>query len=683
MNYCFSDRFSLYFQRNFQLKERIITIATNFFALSILILIEYGSASASLSFFVSDTTKTDSAAAMKSDSLIRHIYPIPLVGSVDKKLPNENIVTDSSINFLDYKLASDLLMMKDGVFVRELGSPGQFDALNINGLESREISFLADGIPLREPMAGIFDMNLYPLEHAERIEFITGSRAFLYDINSTGGVVNFVSKSKKAIKPYSRIRYTQTAYGFTLFDGMFSQDIYRGVNATAGLQHATTAGRYLNNNFDAWNARLKIRSNFSNTFNMYVSTMYNQTLLGLNGGVTDTIPYFQRFDPLLTYIINQTAYEKITRYDHQLGFAVKLTSDSTLVSSLTLYHSTSLREYRDPGVPYSSDSIPTMQDHLSQWYGAKFSHSLIWSHQQFDLTAEVERLGVIASPLTGQQLDARSALYGKSETFLFNHINFAGYGRLDRYLGQSRFSYGADASINPDTNIYFFSGFSHSYRFPTIEERFRDDNILAGMNFSAPTETHDLFEAGIRLRNSDLISGEVKVFHRTINDGIIIVPDTGSLPGNHYAINPNRTIRGVSGNASLRIGKFFAEGSGQYIKMSDSTAPFVPQITGTGGIYYWTELLDGHLHLKTGLRGRIVPSFMAPGYDPNAQVFLAGRATQTPLVGIMDVVFIAKLGDAYIHLIWDNFFSRSYYITSFYPMTDRAIRMGVSWEFTN
>jgi outer membrane receptor protein involved in Fe transport len=274
-------------------------------------------------------------------------------------------------------------------------------------------------------------------------------------------------------------------------------------------------------------------------------------------------------------------------------------------------------------------------------------------------------------------------LYGKSETFLFGHINFSGYGRLDRYLEQSRLSYGADAGINPDTNFYFFSGFSHSYRFPTTEERYWNDRILSSSSFTAPTEQHDLFEAGIRLKNSETISAELKYFHRDIHDAIIIAADSGTNTSFHYAINPKRTIHGISGNASLRVGKFFAEGSGQFINYSDSTASLVPQITGTGGIYYWTELLDGHLHLKTGFRGRVIPSFTAPGYDPEIQMFLPSRTSTTELVGLMDVVFIAEIGSAHIHLIWDNFFDRKYIVNSFYPMPDRAIRFGVSWEFTN
>jgi outer membrane cobalamin receptor len=659
------------------------------FTLAIFLILGRGYASAS--FLDRDTTKADttivskidSLAEAKKDSLPLRIFPIPLVGSIDKKLSPEFLITDSIINFFDYKLASDLFSMNNGVFTRDLGSPGQFSALNINGMEGREISFLADGVPLREPMNGLYDMNLYPLEHAERIEFIADTRAFLYDINSTGGVINFVSRSKKEIRPYSRIHYNESAYGYSLFDGMFSQDIYRGVNTTAGVQHSTTKGRFNNSDFDAWNLRMKIRYNMSNSFNMYASTMYNQTVLGLNGGDINLNQLLLQNGGNLDSVVNQYAYEKITRYDHQLGLAMKITSDSTLVSTLTMYHSSSLREYREPVDATTPEIFTVKQDHQSQWYGARFSHFLTLGQQRFDLNAEVERRGVIASPVTGRQLDTRTALYGKSETFLFGHINFAGYSRIDRYLDQSRLSYGADAGINPDTNFYFFGGFSHSYRFPTIEERFWNDRILSSASFSAPTEQHDLLEAGIRIRNSETVSGELKYFHRDIHDGIIIAADSGTSPSFHYAIDPKLTVHGVSGNLSIRIGKFFAEGSGQFINYSDSSVSLVPHLTGTGGLYYWTELLDGHLHLKTGLRGRLVPSYLAPGYDPEVQYFLPGKSTETDLVGLMDVIFIAKIGSAYIHLVWNNFFDRKYYITSIYPMPDRALQFGVSWEFAN
>jgi len=46
-----------------------------------------------------------------------------------------------------------------------------------------------------------------------------------------------------------------------------------------------------------------------------------------------------------------------------------------------------------------------------------------------------------------------------------------------------------------------------------------------------------------------------------------------------------------------------------------------------------------------------------------------------------DFFVIGHLGDATLHLIWENVTANQYLLTPVYPMYGSNIRFGVAWEF--
>ncbi len=638
-------------------------------------------------FNFSDSTKADTAHALKSDSLIMPIFPIPLVGSVDRVLSSHSVVTDSTINFSDYEYPGDLLTLEPGVFIRDLGSAGQLNGLTIGGLDGRAIAFMSDGVELNDPLTGVYNSYLYPTENIDRVEFIPATRSFLYGLNGTGGAINFVSKSKKAIHAYSRIRYSESVYGYGFFDGMFSQNITRALNLTAGLQHGTLAGEYANSDYDAWNARVKIRYNLSSKLNIFASEIYNHNQLGLNGGVDTASRNITGYDPILAQLRNTDSYEKITRHDVQLGAAGELFPDSTFETALTLYHSTNLREYRDEENRPNPNGIFVQEDHWSQWYGARLTQHLEFVHQLVDLGAEMQSRGVIASSVMDQHLETSRSLFGKEEYRPANDVDGALYARFDNYLSQSLLSYGGDVSLSPLPWIAFFGGFSRSYRFPTFQELYWRDSIVNGPQSTFSPEEHHLFQGGLRLLNNGATLVELTYFHRIVDDPIVIVPTLISypFPTLEFVQENQATYNGVEGTAGFHFGIFYAEGSAQFLETTgDVGGPsLLPRWSGTGGIYYWDKLVKGHLDLKVGVRGRVLTSYQGMEYNPQAWMYVPSMQQPINASGVSDLVIMAHIGSAYIHVIWQNLLDLQYVITPFYPELERSVRFGISWEFTD
>jgi len=67
-------------------------------------------------------------------------------------------------------------------------------------------------------------------------------KSFYYGLNSNSGVFNLISKNFKSLKPYTKIRYSESAYEETFFDGMFSQNFLSNMNFNGGVQRVSADG---------------------------------------------------------------------------------------------------------------------------------------------------------------------------------------------------------------------------------------------------------------------------------------------------------------------------------------------------------------------------------------------------------------------------------------------------------
>ena len=101
------------------------------------------------------------------------------------------------------------------------------------------------------------------------------------------------------------------------------------------------------------------------------------------------------------------------------------------------------------------------------------------------------------------------------------------------------------------------------------------------------------------------------------------------------------------------------------------------------GVYFWDTLFSGHLDLKVGLQGRFLSQNRGEEYNPQAMLFVPGAQVTYNMVGSGDLVIMFHIGSAYVHFIWENLVDQKYIVVPFYPMPDRAIKLGISWEFIN
>ncbi len=628
----------------------------------------------------SDSLKS---TATKANTL-SPLAPFEGLGSILPDRDSLNFIGRRIIRWGDNSSITDLAWQIPGAYVRDLGSPGQPSQLNLRGLGWYNLAILVDGRLVNEPLLGVANLNLFPLEAIDRIEYESGARAFLYGLNGTGGTVNITTQNYYTNRPYSKIRYSEGGYSYLSTDGIYSQNLLHGVNFTAGFQRRTLDGRFPNSDYDAWNVRVKLRYLLSNRVNLILSESYNRTEVGLNGGVdlSKTAPA-NVFDELRATMRNTDSFEKVRRHDLTGTLGFRLLGDSLDVSSATVYYSNNLREYRDEENRAHPNGILIRSDHRSAWYGIKLTQQIKEGGNQISLNGELQRREINESPNVGIRIENSLSFSGKDELSFSNLIG-AAFGRYDRFRGEDFVSYGADAKLQFLPGLTGFAGYSVSYRTPTLEELYW---VGSGISRQSPLQKakHRLVEAGILSHVGEILELRAAYFHRRVSDAIIAEAlETNSIFSSILVRNiPQEILEGVDGSVGVKIWKFSGQGIFSFLThhREGIEKRIYPKFSANGEMAIRTELFGDHLDLKVGVRGKFFTEQYGEQLNPEAMMYAENHVSTFGPSSSADLFLVGKVGNAFLHLSVENITDERYMLTPYFPMQNRKVRFGVAWEF--
>jgi len=630
------------------------------------------------------TTALTDSSREALDSLGRMSTP-SLVGSVDLWLDSSQIVTRDDLRWLDYRSFAGILQTFPGVYIMNQTTPGSYDRATVNGADWRTISVTQNGRVLNDPVAGIVSLSHLAPEYADRIEVVAGPRAFLYGFNGAGATVNLVTKNYNSNRPYSKINYEEGPYNYGSSDGTFSQNVSRRVNVTFGFRHQGSDGRYLNSDSDDWSIRAKLRYNPSKNLNIILSEYFTSGFADMNGGINlQKSGTALAFDPRQATLKNTDSYEKITRHDLDLSVVGTLLGDTVNVSTLTIYYSHALREYRDEENRFNPNGIFVQSDHISSWMGGSLTQNLDAHFTRLSLGANIELRQIEESPNLGGRRNFIASAYGKDDILLGSTVTLSGYGRYDSYLGTSYIGLGGDATIHLAPSLTLFGGGSVSNRMPNYQELYWTDSTTSRTG-SLSAERHLYVEAGAIVTLPRRSSLRIAAFHRTIHNPILLslLPGNFVFPGVWFGNGPDLNTDGISINGRLRFWVLSLEGTATYSVQRSSGVRIddLPQVFADGGIYFWDSLLNDKLELKAGARGHFRTRHEGSSYNPEVIAYVPNVGTRLGVASTVDLLLIAHIGQAYVHIVWENVANVKYFTTPYYVADDRGVRFGVSWEF--
>jgi outer membrane receptor for ferrienterochelin and colicin len=657
----------------------------------------------SLQYFVvaqnidSLSIKKDSVFAAVKDSVIK-VIPIPEIGSIEPFGDSSNIISRREITFREFRSLYDIIGSQPGIFMRDLASPGQQNQIISAGLDDKHIAIMVDGIPYNDYYTGSFNLWNIPVDAVERIEFISGTNAMFYDGKSAGGTINIVTKNFNNNRAFTHLRYSQGVSGYTHTDAMFAQNIANGLNLSFALGHygfgsnkgnQKYRGRFVNSNNDAWNVRSKLRYNLTDWFNLSFSYFYNKTWTGLHGGV-DLYTTTSVYDGLEASVENFETYEKLYSNSYNLTAAFYPSADSSSLATISVYSLDRLREYRNEenrnlsttsGLSQVTDGIFQKRDFSSTTKGVKlnlvsqYSDIRVVSYADF---ARIKSQDIITAGV-------------KSELFRSSFFVVSPFATVKDFRDRFTLNGGVEGKLKIFSSFEAFGGIAQNIindKTTSVTSSSAFSNLTILYTTQKLDETFSLMEAGVKFSLPSLFSFKAS-YKRTIQKNPIVIDTVSAISSafNYNYFYPGQyTFDAITASAHFMWNDFHLEGTANYLKQptvirNNTALTLYPEITANGSVYYEGLLANGNLDIKFGFRGNFYSkqTGMKP-YDEFGVWLPTDLVTFGPS-GTVDFFAVGKIGDAYVHLIWENLSGTQYLLAPVYPMYERNIRFGVSWEF--
>ena len=279
----------------------------------------------------------DTLSRMRAESTLRDSVRtrfLPGMGQIINKVDTTNGLYQKQFLWSDAKYIGDLLWELPGFFYRDLGEAGKWGELNAFGVDGRDIGILLDGRPMNDPVTGTYDISDLPLEFIDYTEILTGSNSILAS-GEDATTLNFVSRSYNSYHPLTKLRFVQDPSGNLLTDGLFTQNVARGLNLMISFTRQTSNGNYpqivntiILPSLDAWNVRTRLRYDFSSRLNISLTDFYTKASNGLNGGINlDSSANI--FDAASAVVMNNYQHDDRSRRDETLSAIARIFSDSS------------------------------------------------------------------------------------------------------------------------------------------------------------------------------------------------------------------------------------------------------------------------------------------------------------------------------------------------------------------
>ena len=593
--------------------------------------------------------------------------------TVDSLVPIRNYsLTDFSqtINkrvfyFYNYWYTGDFLRTFSLNFIKDLAFLGQPNESFIYGAGFGGITFMEDGVLWNNRYTNSLDLNLVQSENIDSIEIVPSSRGFLYGPYNNPVCVNFITKDFVPNEPYSRIKYYEGPYGEAMIDAMFSARIYERWKLSFGITNRSADDRYVNSAYSSWLLNAKLKYYLSNSINITALYTYADTDVGLNGGVdVDSISKVTDDINSILYnnIIAPVVYPNRTNsvLNHNFGLRLQTLPFDNAWADVSVYYKTNSNELTN-----DLDTLISKNMDENKTYGITLNYN-----QHID-AASFQVLGTYEDNNTIEKNEG-DEIYNR--TYDYNYLSLSSIlslHLLDNHLIPAIFyNYSLkEISESNITNTYNKSGFGIDLQI-NFPKNFTFYFGYSGYGQSN-SKTVSTIEFGGRYASSSL-NIDFNIFSRNDFDPYHVFQPYDPTPAVTEAAAGD--ISGLGLIVNYSFWKLLLEtNTSHYFDIKGYDSYMLPNFQFTGGIFVNDMFFDNNLYLKAGF---------IYYYTGNIKAI----ATK---VGVVDVEPSYKLdlsvaGEirevAIVYFAWENLFNNEYFISPYYPMPERNIRFGVSWE---
>lgn len=620
---------------------------------------------------IKDTTFVNDSSLVDSTSLVKSKVDSVIILNEKSFSDNSFFIYSKDITFNDYRYAGDFLRIFPLTFIKDLGFIGQDNEVYLYGVPSSAATYMNDGIYFNNRFTLQTDLNHIQTESVDSIEVINLPRGFLYGAELNPVAINFIEKDIYSKQPFTRIKYYEGPFGEAFVDGKFSINTFKRINISADVSNKKVDNRYVNSDFSLWRAGIKAKYFLSNSINLIGSYYHIKSLVGFNGGVdVDSIATYSTdinsvlYDNVLAPVKYPTRFLKSTQ--HHFALHTLTDFEGWGRSDIQLYYKFTLDEDYEPLSNYENKLT-----NKNKVIGFAAAHTLEQDFWKLNLIGNYEQqvlrnINVVPTYFSDDTINTNTISFSAiASIFLFDSSivpsffsrikNQSSDANYPLTYNKNLFGFGADVSLILNNEIKLYVGIS------TFDQNFSEWSQMR-------TE-----EIGVQV-NYDFVQTELKYFNVTNRYVQTIYPMIDYFGYN--IIN----FMGASLNANFSLWNFSLETLTSIYKNAGTNSGAnvldVPDVTFRGGVYFKGLAFNSNLDIKTGFvfnyTGQQIITdhqFFNLSVDPSYKLdfTVAGQ--------------IQKV--ATVYFTWENLFDNDYFITPYYPMPNRNIRFGLSWELFN
>lgn len=598
-------------------------------------------------------TNTDTLYADTTLTIQQYITPDTLSPLHQKPYYEGSFfISRSTINFLDYRYAGNLLSPFAASVFKDKGFIGQSNELLLYGTSN--IGFLTDGLLVNNRLGHHFDLNLIQSESIDSIEILPLPRGFLYGTEMYTASVNFINKDFLTPRPYTRIKYYEAPDGEAFVDAIFSSLLFQRLNFYLDVNNRKYDGVYTNNDYSIWNVKAQLKYLPSNSINIIGSYSMTSSELGLNGGVdVDSISKITNdinsvlYEPLTAPVVSPLLRQEV----NQKKFNIRtLASLGNFFTHLDFYYNAEEESYTGN---FTNDNIK------NYFWGVSLRQSYSPSSLKFEFNSIYEK-----RDLNYYYLNTDTVLQKqKLDYSIFSVSPLLSIYLLDSTLIPSVF-------FKYSENLTYNLGAYHGYGADITLKLLNIFKIYLGMSrFDLLNSlATDVYELGITLNHEKLFT-DLRLYNRTNYASLFELHLNGLIPQNSFPMVTG-DIKGFAISIKYDFGKLGVEGSFTYNSFDEVRNHPKAEVKThlSGAIFYKDILFSSSLNLKTGF---IIKYYK---FEPGG----LNSALQ------LDFTVAGRIQDAAIvYFSWENLLGKQYYIVPYYPMRERGIRFGLAWELFN
>ncbi len=577
---------------------------------------------------------------------------------------SSNVISRKQIRQIDYRYTGEILKKSSFNYTMDFGFIGQPNISVLYGVGQNGISFLQDGILFNNRYSNFGELNDFQSEMIDSVEIIPYPRGFLYSPYNNPVSVNFINKDFVPSVPYSKIKYYQGPDGESLADVYFNTMVSKRINFAFDITNRRMDDRYKNTNFSYWQATFKLKYLKSNKINIVGTYNIEKSILGLNGGVdVDSVKNVTGNIDSLIYdgLLAPVKFADRSKEFRAHNFNIKLLTKffNSFKSDISLYYRFSNEKIvQTNGTPLLNS---TSQEKL---YGFLFNNKYENGPLNLNLLAGYESADINSDSILNIDSVGRSfhsvnyfaSLILSARLFdgkITPSVYYKYLNSSSNNINNNRNGFGADLTFKLNNNTNFYLGFS------SFKNEFTNNftkNYEGRINYS-----DDVFSVsgGFFFR---------KDFYQPIN-----------IYTKNIFYGEQQSLKGFSAMFNFKLGNFAFENKGEIYSSSSSNSNYlwiVPKKVLRSGLFYMNYLFKNNLLLRAGI------IFTHNGIR-NVNYNNSSTAT-VPSFNRFDLTVSGIIQEAAtIYFTWENLTNINYFIIPYYPMPERNIRFGISWELFN